>query len=66
MPLLASRRSAFAAAALGFAALLLLAHTRSAGAAALEVVRSDARGVTLQFTLPDHKVSSVDRPEGTF
>ena len=32
----------------------------------LEVVSSDARGVTLRFTLPDHQVSTVDRPEGTF
>jgi len=61
-----SRRSTFAAAALGFAALSLLAQARPCRAAALEVVSSDAKGVTLQFTLPNHKVSSVDRPEGTF
>ncbi len=67
MVALANRRFALAAAAsLALAALALPGMPRHAGAAALEVVSSDAHGVTLRFTLPGHQVASVTRPEGTF
>src|SRR5229473_1755809 len=59
-----ARRAGRALLVLAFAAGATLA--RAAAQGALTVLSSDATGVTLQFALPAYKVTSVDRPEGTF
>src|SRR5207249_1851490 len=54
------------AAVAALAATAAATHPAAAApvAGALQVVSSDARGVTLRFTLPPYRVLPVERPEG--